>query len=179
MSCLIFGVIIDMELPHPMDALSFLSLSICTCSLLYACTLLLDVRFRGDFGVILDHVGGDLDGTRADIDYFESSSSSSGSSSSSSSSIVSSSSSGSGSSSSSSRGSGGSSMLDRNRELGRALHHHHHSQSLDADAASCCDATTKELLAVPYEDMCLLFSQPARSGYGSKLHNLKLDIKDV
>lgn len=43
-----------LELPYPMDSSFFLAAGACVCTLLYLCSLLVSVRFRGDFGVVAD-----------------------------------------------------------------------------------------------------------------------------
>lgn len=54
MGSLLFCSFYHMKLPAPMDASFTLSICGCACSLIYFLTLLLNVQFRGDFGLILD-----------------------------------------------------------------------------------------------------------------------------
>jgi hypothetical protein len=52
----LFCLAYHLELPFPMDSSFLLSLCSCMCSLLYACSLLITVQFRGDFGIISDMI---------------------------------------------------------------------------------------------------------------------------
>lgn len=119
-----------------MNALNFLSIAVCVYSLLYACTLLLDLKFLGDFGVIFDGIA--------------------------------------------SAGSAGTDLATGHRDY--HTHGNHNLGSQHSKVMSCCgcgsDPLCRELFSVPEEDLRLLFSRP-KYGYGSKLYNLKLDVKDV
>jgi hypothetical protein len=51
---LIFATSYRKELPYPLDSSMFLLLTMCLSVLLYVASLLLNIHFRGDFGVITD-----------------------------------------------------------------------------------------------------------------------------
>lgn len=120
------------NLHFPMDSSFFLALSACACSFVYMISLLINVQFRGDFGVVSDEamvqasMGQGLGQT------------------------------GQNQSATHTAAIGLNSYRDKNQLL----------QGLSA------------LLEVPLQDVSLLLSPPA-AGYGSKLHNLKIDLKEV
>jgi hypothetical protein len=112
---LIFAAVSHLHLPYPMDSSFLLALSACICSLLYIGTLLLNVQYRGDFGLITDPSAGTVSAATL-------------------------------------------------RRIG--------------NSAALLERHDGDLLSTPLRDINLLFSTVV-VGYGTKLHNLKVDLKDV
>lgn len=149
----IFAANYRMALRHPMDSSFFLSLSACVSSLMYIGTLLLNVQFRGDFGIMTDQAV--LPSTVYD----------------------------SGGDSGSTGGiRSGSSGLMPMVFLGSGgfksgTVYEDGANSSSHGAAQHAAQSVGELLSVPIGDISLLFA-PKVSGFGTRLYNLKVGLKD-
>jgi hypothetical protein len=163
-AALIFSLVYGMRLQYPLDASSFFSLSACTILLVYIGTMLLRVQFRGDYGVLPD--------------YHEPHSTARGLT-----------------------PSGKLNPLDAGAEislegaspLSSGVHHRSPRRTTggaqrlwgQADNANTTDGTSNSggswlarVFAVPMSDASLLYT-PVFAAYGSKLHNLKDEFKDL
>lgn len=161
-----------------MNAVSFLSISICILSFLYVCTLLLNLKFQGDFGTIIDDSTALTSSSSIRLKNPRTGVSNTWSS-----------------KGMTSRGRGnnseggveditisypswypainatGNSFDPLNAATGWC-------PCCNSLSLSCCDPVIRELISIPEEDLLLLFSPP-KYGYGTKLYNLKVDVKDV
>jgi len=172
-----------LELSYPMDSSFFLAAGACVCTLLYLCSLLVSVQFRGDFGVVADETPTSADmasslnlGHAKPIAAYTALQRRVGST-------------------ANLRGVSNNiapytqSHVQASLQTPLTTPRSTYSSSTPArdprghayvsahggDEASRCSCT--DLLEIPRGDLRLLLSSPV-AGYGTKLHNLKLGMKD-
>eukprot|EP01035_Chromulina_nebulosa_P017725 gene17725-23317_t len=117
-------------LANPLNASCFISIALCLSSLLYVSTLLLNIQFVGDFGVIPDHIH-----THRVI---------------------------------------ANQINDNDMELHSYSSSGHSNQEEEPTDVNFISA----IYSIGLQDLQLLISLP-KYGYGTKLYNLKVDIKDL
>jgi hypothetical protein len=166
LSCLIFSIIYNTRLRYPLDSSFFLPLSACSVLLAYMSSIFITVQFRGDFGVMADYQ-----------DNYSWQTGSSGQAAGQEEGL---------------RSSSNSSRSPRHARQRFAVP----SPNSNSDGGSrqrYDDSRTTEkieatgdkdehhVLAIPFGDLQLLLSGPGSQiySYGSKLHNLKDDFKDI
>lgn len=171
------SLVYNAHLRFPMDSSFFLSLASSGALLTYIVSLLIDVHFRGDFGVMADYQdlkawtgSNDINGVHPPLrESFRKNRDENSSSS-------------------------GRRLLSRNRDSQTGdrlqdLQDRSEAKHLPAGAAgrndswdpSHCVGEEDHVLTIPLGDLQLLFSGISAQGYayGGKLHNLKEDFKDV
>lgn len=159
-----------LDLPYPMDSSFFLAAGACVCALLYLCSLLVSVQFRGDFGVVADETPSRANiisslniGRAKPITAYTALQRRVGS-------------------------------MNNLRNASGVPSEGTHTQPYAYIAAhtplttprgsvypgygeSISGCSCQDLLEIPRGDLRLLLSSPV-AGYGTKLHNLKLGMKD-